>query len=89
MSKSRWQWIFACGLAEFAGIALAALWWVAMDSINPAPTAAIAQAIMILVKGAAGLIEGIILGFVQATVLRRAYPCCLVAIGLWQPPHSR
>jgi hypothetical protein len=70
-------WPVACSFAEFGSIALAALWWVAMDLIEPSPTTATAKVAMILAKGAAGAIEGIILGYVQATVLRRDYPLLL------------
>lgn len=68
------RWTLGCGFAEFAGIALAALWWVMMDRLNPEPAGAATMGLMLVAKGAAGLIEGAILGLVQAILLRRRYP---------------
>jgi hypothetical protein len=75
------RWSIACGLAELGGIALAALWWVLVDRVDPAPAGPMAQVAILLGKGAAGLIEGAILGYVQAAVLKRGYPA--LSIGAW------
>jgi hypothetical protein len=69
-----WRWTIACGLAEFLGIAIAALWWVLADRLEPEPASLSAQLAMLALKGCSGLLEGAILGFAQATVLRRLYP---------------
>jgi hypothetical protein len=77
MSSDRigfWRWTVACGLAEFLGIAIAALWWALADRLEPEPGSLSAQLSMLALKGASGLLEGAILGFAQASVLRRLYP---------------
>jgi hypothetical protein len=69
-----WRWTITCGIAEFLGIALAALWWVLVDRLEPEPDRLAMQLFMLALKGCSGIIEGAILGYAQATVLRRGYP---------------
>jgi hypothetical protein len=68
------RWSVACGLAELGGVALAALWWVLVDRADPAPAGPVAKAAILFGKGAAGLVEGAMLGSVQAILLKRTYP---------------
>ena len=69
-----WRWTFACGIAEFLGIALAALWWILVDRLDPQPIALPSRLLMLALKGGSGIIEGAILGVAQASVLCRRYP---------------
>lgn len=73
-SKWAWQWVLLCGLAELCGIALAAVWWVVIDLLQPKPTSALMFALVLLAKSCAGLLEGFILGAAQGLHLRRLLP---------------
>jgi hypothetical protein len=75
------RWIEACAAGELLGIASAALWWVTCDRFDPAPVGLTAQILMLVAKGGSGLIQGIVLGYLQGWALRRPYPA-LVA-GRW------
>ncbi len=67
-------WALACGLAELVGLAAAAGWWVTMDHLSPDPESIAGKIGMIALKSLAGIVEGGVLGTVQAFVLRRRYP---------------
>ncbi|MCW3836095.1 hypothetical protein ACFQ1E_08585 [Sphingomonas canadensis] len=68
------RWVIACAAGELIGIAVAALWWVTMDRIEPDPVSAAAKAAMLAAKGLSGLFEGAVLGLLQAHALRAFYP---------------
>ena len=68
------RWIEACAAGELLGLASAALWWVTCDRFDPAPVGLTAQIVMLVAKGGSGLIQGVILGFLQGWALRRPYP---------------
>lgn len=68
------RWIEACAAGELLGIASAALWWVTCDRFDPAPTGFAAQMAMFLAKSGSGVLQGLILGYLQGWVLRRPYP---------------
>ncbi|MBX9796930.1 hypothetical protein [Sphingomonas sp.] len=67
-------WVLLCAGAEMLGIALAAGWWLAADSLNPEPRTFIARLAMLELKGLAGLVEGLVLGSIQAWWLKARYP---------------
>ena len=68
------RWIEACAAGELLGIASAALWWVTCDRFDPAPVGLTAEILMLVAKGGSGLIQGLVLGFLQGWALRRPYP---------------
>ena len=68
------RWIAACAIGETLGIALAACWWVAVDRIDPEPVTLTAKLAMLAAKSAAGIVEGGLLGMLQAWALRLRYP---------------
>ena len=68
------RWIAACAIGETLGIALAACWWVAVDRIDPEPVTLTAKLAMLAAKSAAGIVEGGVLGMLQAWALRLRYP---------------
>ncbi len=74
-------WAAGCGAAELLGIALAALWWVLIDRNFPAPETLAGKWAMVVAKGLAGLLEGAVLGVVQAGLLRLRYPA--LSVGGW------
>lgn len=67
-------WVVICALAELIGIAAGAAWWIAMDQIAPAPLTLAGKVTMLALKSLSGLLEGTVLGLLQAIVLRRLYP---------------
>jgi hypothetical protein len=56
------------------GIGVGAIWWIAMDQIAPDPVSLAGKVTMLGLKSLSGLVEGIVLGSLQAIVLRRIYP---------------
>ncbi|MET0309072.1 MAG: hypothetical protein ABW023_10240 [Sphingomonas sp.] len=68
------RWIEACAAGELLGIASAALWWVTCDRFDPHPDGLTAQILMLIAKGGSGVIQGIVLGYLQGWALRRPYP---------------
>ncbi|MCW3848985.1 hypothetical protein OF829_17235 [Sphingomonas sp. LB-2] len=68
------RWIVACAIGELLGIACAALWWVAIDRIDPEPVALGARLAMLALKSLSGLVEGWLLGTLQARALAHFYP---------------
>jgi hypothetical protein len=66
--------MITCGTAELIGIGVGAAWWIAMDQIAPDPVTLGGKATMLGLKSLSGLVEGIVLGSLQAMVLRRLYP---------------
>lgn len=68
------RWIEACAAGELLGIASAALWWVTCDRFDPVPAGLTAQILMLVAKGGSGLIQGLVLGFLQGWALQRPYP---------------
>jgi hypothetical protein len=67
-------WIAACEFAELAGIALGALWWVAIDYINPAPRTLGAKWLMLALKSPSGLVEGIVLAVSRPSCFAASTP---------------
>lgn len=67
-------WVITCALAELIEIGAAAAWWIAMDLIAPDPVSLSGKAAMLVLKSLSGLVEGTVLGVLQALVLRRVYP---------------
>lgn len=67
-------WVVVCAIAELSGIGLAAAWWIAMDRIDPAPATLALKWLSLGLKSLSGLVEGSILGTLQALVLRRVFP---------------
>lgn len=67
-------WVLLCAAAEMLGIALAAGWWLAADSLNPEPRTVLARFAMLELKALAGLVEGLVLGVAQAWWLKARYP---------------
>jgi len=86
-------WIVLTALAELAGIALGAVWWVGADQLNPEPKGLAAQLAMLGLKALSGVVEGAVLGVVQASLMRRRLPglsirrwslaTCAVAVAGW------
>jgi hypothetical protein len=75
------RWIEACAAGELLGIASAALWWVTCDRFDPHPVGLTAEILMFVAKGGSGLIQGIVLGYLQGWALRRPYPA--LSAGRW------
>jgi hypothetical protein len=75
------SWVGVCAAAELLGIALGGLWWAAMDRVEPEPVGLAMQLVMLALKGGSGLMEGVVLGGLQAMVLKRRYP--RLAVGRW------
>jgi hypothetical protein len=73
-------WIVACTAAELAGICLAAIWWIAMDRADPTPATLAAKLLSLGLKSLSGVVEGGVLGTLQALALRRIYPRLPVAL---------
>lgn len=67
-------WVLVCALAELLGIGIGAGWWIGMDQLNPEPTSTAAKWISLFLKSLSGVVEGAVLGTLQALVLRRIYP---------------
>lgn len=86
-------WIVLTALAELLGIALGAVWWVGADQLNPEPRGLAAQLAMLGLKALSGVVEGAVLGVVQASLMRRRLPglsirrwsaaTCAVAVAGW------
>lgn len=72
----RWilYWVAVCALAELAGFATAALWWVLVDQVLPDPALVLEKAGTLGLKALAGVPEGLILGWAQVGLLRRRAP---------------
>jgi hypothetical protein len=68
------RWIEACAAGELLGIASAALWWVTCERFDPAPIGLTAQILMLVAKSGSGLIQGLVLGYLQGWALQRPYP---------------
>ncbi|UYY78100.1 hypothetical protein [Sphingomonas sp. R1] len=68
------RWIEACAAGELLGIASAALWWVSVERFDPLPIGPTAEWLVFLAKAASGLIQGLILGYLQGWALRRQFP---------------
>lgn len=87
------RWIEACAAGELLGIASAALWWVTVDRLDPLPMGATAEWLMFFAKASSGLIQGLILGYLQGWALQRQFPALnirrwifatvVVAASLW------
>lgn len=75
------RWIEACAAGELLGIASAALWWVTCDRFDPAPVGLTAQIVMLVAKAGSGVLQGLILGYLQGWALRRPYPA--LGVGHW------
>lgn len=67
-------WLAACAIAELGGIALAAIWWVAIDRLSPEPVGVLPVALTLLAKAASGIVEGLVLGLTQGRLLRDRLP---------------
>lgn len=86
-------WVVLTALAELAGIALGAVWWVGADQLNPEPQGLPSQLTMLALKALSGGVEGAVLGAVQAGLMRRRLPglsvrrwilaTCAVAVAGW------
>lgn len=87
------RWIEACAAGELLGIATAALWWTTVDRFDPVPIGTAAEVLMLIGKAASGLVQGVVLGFLQGWALRRQYPALnanrwtaatvVAAVALW------
>lgn len=75
------RWIEACAAGELLGIASAALWWVTCERFDPAPIGLTAQILMLVAKSGSGLIQGLVLGYLQGWALQRPYPT--ISAGRW------
>jgi hypothetical protein len=67
-------WVVTCAAAELIGIRAGAAWWIAMDRIAPDPMTIIGKFAMLGLKSLSGVVEGVLLGLLQAVILRRLYP---------------
>lgn len=67
-------WIALTAVAELAGIALGAVWWVGVDQLNPDPKGLPLQFAMLSLKALSGFVEGAVLGAVQSRLMRRRLP---------------
>lgn len=94
ISRGDWAaWIALTALAELAGIALGAVWWVGADQLNPEPRGLPSQLAMLGLKALSGVVEGAVLGAVQAGLMRRRLSelsmrgwivaTCAVAVAGW------
>lgn len=86
-------WIVLTALAELLGVGLGAVWWGGADRLNPEPTGFPSQLVMLALKALSGVVEGAVLGVVQASLMRRRLPglsirrwslaTCAVAVAGW------
>lgn len=75
ISRGDWlAWAVLTAVAELAGIALGAAWWVGADRLNPEPRGLPLQLLMLAAKALSGVVEGAVLGAAQAGLMRRELP---------------
>jgi hypothetical protein len=68
------RWIEACAAGELLGIAMAALWWVTVERFDPLPVGTIAEVAMFIGKSGSGVVQGLVLGYLQSWALKRQFP---------------
>lgn len=67
-------WVVLTALAELLGIALGAVWWVGVDQLDPEPRGLPLQLTMLSLKALSGVVEGAVLGAIQARLMRGRLP---------------
>lgn len=77
----RARWIALCGVGEVLGLAAGALWYVWVEQAFGHPEDMVQRIPVWFFLALAGLLEGAVLGSMQAFALRRIYPS--LPIGLW------
>lgn len=92
------SWIILTALAELVGIAMGAAWWVGADLLNPEPKGLATRLVMLALKALSGVVEGAVLGAVQAALMRQRLPglsarrwmlaTCAVAVAGWAAGSS-
>ncbi|MHA6721353.1 hypothetical protein ACX40Y_18120 [Sphingomonas sp. RS6] len=68
------RWIEACAAGELLGIAMAALWWVTVERFDPIPMGVGAEIAVLLGKTGSGVIQGVVLGYLQSWAMKRQFP---------------
>lgn len=77
----RLRWIALCAVGEVMGLALGAMWYRSIEQVFGAPEDFVQRIPVLFFLALAGLLEGAVLGSLQAYGLRRLYP--RLPVGLW------
>lgn len=80
-AADRFRWIGLCAAGEVMGLALGAMWYRTIENAFGAPEDFVQRIPVLFFLALAGLLEGAVLGSMQAFGLRRLYP--RLPIGLW------
>ena len=80
-AADRAKWIALCAAGEVMGLALGAMWYRSIEQAFGAPEDLVQRIPVVFFLALAGLLEGAVLGSMQAFALRRMYP--RLPVGLW------